>query len=390
LKKQLNVGIVGTKFMGRAHSNAWLAAPKFFDTPYTPVLKAVCARDKDATAGFAENWGYADIETDWRALIARPDIDIIDVCSPTVNHKEVVLAAAAAGKHIFCEKPCALNSADAREMAQAADNAGVVHYLNHNYRRVPAIAFAKQMIDEGKLGTIYHWRGAYLQDWIMDPNFPLTWHLQKEYAGAGPHFDLNSHAVDLARYLVGEIDSVNAMMKTFIPERPLPGAGAATFTSGSDAGSAGKGEVTVDDAAFMLASFENGALGSFDSSRFAGGRKNYNYFELYGSKGSLIFDLENMNALQYCNLEDPADEQGFRTIQVTNASHPFMDAWWAPGHIIGYGNTFVHAVKDFLDAIAGNATITPNLWDGVKIMQVLEAGQLAAKEGRTVKLSELE
>ena len=390
MKKQLNVGIVGTKFMGRAHSNAWLAAPKFFDTPYTPVLKAVCARDKDATAGFAENWGYADIETDWRALIARPDIDIIDVCSPTVNHKEVVLAAAAAGKHIFCEKPCALNSADAREMAQAADNAGVVHYLNHNYRRVPAIAFAKQMIDEGKLGTIYHWRGAYLQDWIMDPNFPLTWHLQKEYAGAGPHFDLNSHAVDLARYLVGEIDSVNAMMKTFIPERPLPGAGAATFTSGSDAGSAGKGEVTVDDAAFMLASFENGALGSFDSSRFAGGRKNYNYFELYGSKGSLIFDLENMNALQYCNLEDPADEQGFRTIQVTNASHPFMDAWWAPGHIIGYGNTFVHAVKDFLDAIAGNATITPNLWDGVKIMQVLEAGQLAAKEGRTVKLSELE
>jgi len=390
LKKQLNVGIVGTKFMGKAHSNAWLAAPKFFDTPYTPVLKAVCARDKGATAGFAENWGYADVETDWRALIARPDIDIIDVCSPTVNHKEVVLAAAAAGKHIFCEKPCALSSADAREMAQAADRAGVVHYLNHNYRRVPAIAFAKQMIDEGKLGTIYHWRGAYLQDWIMDPNFPLTWHLQKEYAGAGPHFDLNSHAVDLARYLVGEIDSVSAMMKTFVTERPLPGAGAATFSSGSDEGTGEKGKVTVDDASFMLTSFENGALGSFDSSRFAGGRKNYNYFELYGSKGSLIFDLENMNALQYCNLEDPADEQGFRTIQVTNASHPFMDAWWAPGHIIGYGNTFVHAVKDFLDAIAGNATITPNLWDGVKIMQVLEAGLLAAKEGRTVKLSELE
>ena len=390
MKKQLNVGIVGTKFMGKAHSNAWLAAPKFFDTPYTPVLKAVCARDKGATAGFAENWGYADVETDWRALIARPDIDIIDVCSPTVNHKEVVLAAAAAGKHIFCEKPCALSSADAREMAQAADRAGVVHYLNHNYRRVPAIAFAKQMIDEGKLGTIYHWRGAYLQDWIMDPNFPLTWHLQKEYAGAGPHFDLNSHAVDLARYLVGEIDSVSAMMKTFVTERPLPGAGAATFSSGSDEGTGEKGKVTVDDASFMLTSFENGALGSFDSSRFAGGRKNYNYFELYGSKGSLIFDLENMNALQYCNLEDPADEQGFRTIQVTNASHPFMDAWWAPGHIIGYGNTFVHAVKDFLDAIAGNATITPNLWDGVKIMQVLEAGLLAAKEGRTVKLSELE
>ena len=388
MKKTLNIGIVGTKFMGKAHSNAWLSAPRFFDTPFTPVLKVVSARDAEATKDFADNWGYVDVESDWRKLVERPDIDVVSVCSPTFNHKDVVLAAAANGKHIFCEKPCALTAADAKEMAQAADKAGVVHYLNHNYRRVPAIAFAKKMIDDGKLGTIYHWRGAYLQDWIMDPEFPLTWHLKKESAGAGPHFDLNSHAVDLARFLVGDIDSVNAMMKTFITERPLPGADAKTFSSGSG-GTGEKGIVDIDDASFMIASFENGALGSFDATRFAGGRRNYNYFEIYGSKGSLIFDLENMNVLQYYNMEDPSTEQGFRTISVTESDHPYAGAWWAPGHIIGYGNTFVHAVKDFMDAIAQGTTISPNLWDGVKVMQVLEAAQLAAKEGRTVKVSEI-
>ena len=386
MKKQLNIGIVGTKFMGKAHSNAWLAAPRFFDLPYTPVLKAVSAQDAASTKSFAENWGYEAVEPDWRKLVERPDIDVVAVCTPTVSHHEIVMAAAAAGKHIFCEKPCAVSSAECTEMAEAADKAGVVHYLNHNYRRVPAIAFAKKLIDEGKLGTIYHWRGAYLQDWIMDPGFPLTWHLQEKYAGAGPHFDLNSHAIDLSRYLIGEVDTVTAMMKTFVKERPVPGAGAGTFESGG--GSSGQmGEVTVEDASFMLASFENGALGSFESSRFAGGRKNYNSFEVYGSKGSICFDLERMNELEYINLEDPGDEQGFRTIPVSLGSHPYMANWWAPGHIIGYGNTFVHAVCDFIKAVDTGGAITPNLWDGVKIMKVLEAGILSAKEGRTVKVS---
>jgi len=389
LKKQLNIGIIGSKFMGKAHSSAWLNAPRFFDVPYQPVLKAVCARDTSATEAFAENWGYAETESDWRKLVERPDIDVVDVCTPTSSHHDIVMAAVAAGKHVFCEKPCAMTSAEAREMAQAADKAGVVHYLNHNYRRVPAVAYARNLIEEGRLGNIYHWRGAYLQDWIMDPNFPLTWHLQKEFASAGPHFDLNSHSVDLSRYLIGEIESVSAMLKTFIKERPLPGAGARTFQSGASQESDKKGEVTVDDASFMLASFENGALGSFEASRFAGGRRNYNYFEIYGSKGSILFNLERMNELKYISFDDPQDQQGFRTIQVTNGSHPFMEAWWAPGHIIGYANTFVHSVKDFLLAVKTDGKITPNLWDGVKILQVLEAGSLSAKEGRNVKVSEI-
>jgi len=389
MKKQLNIGIVGTKFMGRAHSNAWLNASHFFDTPYVPVLKAVSAQDLDATKAFAENWGYAEIESDWRVLVERPDIDVIDICTPTASHYEIAVAAAAAGKHVLCEKPCALSSAQATEMAEAADKAGVVHYLNHNYRRVPAIAFAKKLIGEGKIGTVYHWRGAYLQDWVMDPNFPLTWHQKKEIAGGGSHFDLSSHAIDVARYLIGEIDTVSAMLKTFVTERPLPVEGATRFKSGTFEDVGEKGKVTVDDASFMLASFENGALGSFESTRFAGGRKNYNYFELYGSKGSILFNLEQMNELQFASLDDPQDEQGFKTIQVTNDTHPFMKAWWAPGHIIGYGNTFLHAVSDIMQAIKAGGSITPNFWDGAKIMRVLEAGELSSKEGRAVKISEM-
>jgi predicted dehydrogenase len=388
MKKTLNVAVIGSKFMGKAHSAAWRNAPKFYDLPYEPALKVVCARDPEATAAFAENWGYPETETDWRKVVSRDDIDIVDVCTPTDSHRDIATAAAEAGKHIFCEKPCALNYAQAKSMAEAADKAGVTHYLNHNYRRVPAVAFAKRLIDSGRLGEIYHWRGAYLQDWIMDPSFPATWHLQKKHAGAGPHYDLNSHAVDLSRFLVGEIKSVSAMMKTFISRRPLPGKGAGTFGAGETAAS-GMGDVDVDDASFMVMEFENGALGAIDASRFAGGRKNYNYFEVYGSKGSIVFNLERMNELEFIGLEDPADEQGFRTIQVTGGSHPYMSAWWAPGHIIGYEHTFAHAVKDFLEALKNASPVYPNLWDGARIMQVLDAGLLSNKEGRKALVSEI-
>jgi predicted dehydrogenase len=385
--KTLNVAIIGTKFMGKAHSNAWSSAPKFFDLPLKPVLKAACGQDVQATQEFAAKWGWESIESDWRKVVERPDIDIIDVCTPTYLHKDIVVAAAQNGKHIFCEKPVALNFAQAKEMYEAAEKAGVLHYLNHNYRRTPAIAYAKYLIESGKIGQIFHWRGAYLQDWITDPNFPLTWHLRKETAGAGPHYDLNSHSVDLARYLVGEVAAVTAMLKRFISSRPLPGAGAGTFKAGEGGGETG--EVTVDDAAFMLAEFENGALGAFESSRFASGRKNYNYFEIYGSKGSLAFDLERMNELQYLDLANPADEQGFRTILVTNASHPYMAAWWPPGHIIGYEHVFTHAVADFLKALDKGVPITPNFADGMRIMQVLEAGILSSNTGRKVRVSEI-
>ncbi len=385
--KTVNVGIIGTKFMGKAHSNAWHSVNKFFDVGLQPVLKVACGRDPEGTKEFADRWGWEEAVTDWEKVVERDDVDIIDICTPTHLHKDMFIAAAENGKQIFCEKPAALSYAEAKEMYEAAEKAGVLHYLNHNYRRTPAVSFAKQMIDEGKIGQIFHWRGTYLQDWITDPDFPLTWHLQRKYAGAGPHYDLNSHSVDLARYLVGEVSEVTAMLKTIIKERPLPGAGAGTFKAGT--GATDKGEVTVDDAAFMVVEFENGALGSFEASRFASGRKNYNYFEIYGSKGSLLFDLERMNELQYLNLEDPVDEQGFRTILVTNASHPYVSAWWPPGHIIGYEHEFVHAVYDFLKAMENQTTITPNMYDGMKIMQVLEAGIKSSETGKKVKVSDI-
>ncbi|MCL2248110.1 MAG: Gfo/Idh/MocA family oxidoreductase [Oscillospiraceae bacterium] len=388
MKKKLNIAIIGTKFMGKAHSNGWLQASKFFDLPYEPVLKMVCARDTVAAEEFAKNWGYSSVESDWRKAVESKDIDVIAICTPTGLHKEMAVAAAEAGKHIFCEKPCALNYAEASEMADAAEKAGVLHYLNHNYRRVPAIALAKKLISEGKLGEIHHWRGTYLQDWIMDPEFPLIWQLEKSSAGAGPHYDLGSHSVDLARYLVGEVKTVSATFKTFVTERPLPGAGAGTFSSGS-AAAEGKGKVEIDDASFMTLEFENGALGSIDTSRFAGGRNNYNYFEVYGSQGSLLFDLERLNELQvYCS-NDPEEVRGFKTVPTTMGVHPYVAAWWPPAHIIGYEHTFAHAAKDFVEALAGDMKIEPNLIDGKKIMQVLEAGIISNKEGRRVSVAEV-
>ena len=382
----MNVAIIGTKFMGKAHSNAWLNTPHFFDVPIKPVLKVACARNERELREFADRWGWEDIETDWRKVVARDDIDIVDIAVPPNMHYEIAVAAAKAGKHIFCEKPFALTVAEAQAMLDAAQAAGVVHYLNHNYRRAPAVRLARRLIDEGRIGRIFHWRGAYLQDWIVDPSFPLTWHLRQEIAGGGPLFDLNSHSVDLARYLVGEIRAIAAFTTTFIKERPLPGEGAATFTAGSGQAS-GTGTVTVDDAAFMLAEFENGVLGSFDGSRFAPGRKNYNTFEIYGSNGSIAFNLERMNELQVFFRDDPAYAQGFRTILVTEADqHEYVAAWWPPGHTIGYEHEFHHAVADFLTAIANKTPIEPNFYDGLKEIEALTAARQSAETGQKVML----
>jgi predicted dehydrogenase len=381
--KTMNVAIIGTKFMGKAHSNAWTNAPKFFDIPIKPVLKVACATDAEALQAFAERWGWEEIETDWRKVIARDDIDIVDISVPQHLHKDIAVAAAQAGKHIFCEKPLALTLAEGEEMLAAAQKAGIVHYLNHNYRRVPAIQLAKQLIDEGRIGTIYHWRGAYLQSWIMDPDFPLTWHLRKETAGAGPHIDLNSHSIDLARFLVGDIAEVTAMTASFITERPLPGKGAATFSAGSGEQTE-RGKVTVEDAAFLVVRFANGALGSFDTSRFATGRKNYNVFEIYGSKGALTFDLERMNELQFFSNDDPAHAQGFRSILATESLHAYVANWWPPGHIIGYEHEFTHAVVDFINAVASGGEIRPNFEDGVRETQIIEAALQSAATGQKV------
>ena len=386
--RKLNVAIIGHNFMGKAHAHAWRNAPRFFDLAAEPVLKVAVGRNQESLAAYAANWGWEETASDWRAVVARDDIDVVDISVPTDLHAEIAIAAAEAGKHVFCEKPIALGSGQARAMLEAAQRAGIVHYLNHNYRRTPAVMLAKQLIDEGFVGRLFHWRGAYLQDWIVDPDFPLTWHLQREHAGAGPHFDLGSHNVDLARFLVGEIKSVNAMTARFITERPLPGAGAATFSAGQ--GGAGEtGPVTVEDAAFVTAEFENGALGSIDTSRFAPGRKNHHTFEIYGSDGSIVFDLERMNELQVYSRHDPEHLQGFRTVLATESVHPYIAAWWPPGHVIGYEHAFHHAVVDFVRAITDGTEVRPNFEDGVRETLVLEAALRSAASGARVEVEAL-
>lgn len=390
MKKRLNIAIIGMGFMGRAHSNAWRQLNKFFDAEYEICLKAVAGRDEDRVRQFAEQWGYESYTTDWHTLLERDDIDVIDILTPTYLHKEMAIAAMRAGKHVICEKPCSLTWQDCQEMAATAKEKGVVSYLNHNYRRVPAVALAKKMIDEGKLGTIYHYRGTYLQEWIMDEQFPVTWQLKKETAGGGALYDLASHNVDLARYLVGEPVAVTAVLKTFVKERPEPGENSAVFSAGDTTKSEKKLPVTVDDSASMLFEFETGAVGSVEASRFAAGRKNYNCFEIYGSKGAICFDLERMNELQYYDNTEPNAQRGYRTILVTENEHPYVSAWWPQGHIIGYEHTFVHAFYEFVHAIANGSDMKPDFTDGEKIIRILQAAQISDREGRKVLLSELE
>ena len=379
--KELRVAIIGCNFMGKAHSNAWLQAPRFFDLPMRPVLQVACGRHEAPLRAFADNWGWKHLETDWREVIRRDDVDVVDIALPTHLHHEVAIAAAQAGKHLFCEKPMALSLDHAEAMLAAAEAAKVVHYVNHNYRRTPAVRLARQLIDEGKIGRIFHWRGAYQQDWIVDPEFPLTWQLRQETAGSGPHADLNSHSVDLAHFLVGEITSVSCLTANFIKQRPLPGAGATAFSAGSE-GTPRRGEVTVEDASLMMVEFANGAIGSFEATRFAPGRKNRNTFEIYGSAGSLAFDLEKMNELQYFSRQDPEHAQGFRTIMATEPCHPYIKHWWPPGHIIGYEHAFTHAVADFVSAVAHRTPVDPDFRDGVKCIRVLEAALKSAASGR--------
>jgi predicted dehydrogenase len=383
--RELNIGIIGYKFMGRAHSNAWLKAPQFFDISAKPVLKVACGRHQQSLTEFAEKWGWEATETDWKKLVERPDVDIVDIALPQNLHYEIALAAAKAGKHIFCEKPLSMSSRQAEEMLKVCEDNKVVHYLNHNYRRVPAVAQAKRLIDEGKIGRIFHWRCCYQQDWIVDPEFPLTWQLQKDIAQAGPQWDLNSHAVDLAHFLVGDIASVSCLTSNFIKERPIADETSSGNLSAEASGTE-KGEVTVEDAALMMVMFKNGAIGSFEATRFATGRKNRLSFEIYGSKGSLVFNLEKMNELQYFSLADDETAQGFRNILVTESAHPYVGNWWPAGHIIGYEHAFVHAVVDFLKAVNDKTPVKPDFSDGLKIIQVLEAGLESAEKGQQIHL----
>ncbi len=361
--------------MGRAHSHAWRNVTTFFDLNVKPVLRVACGTNPAALQQFADGWGWADTETDWRKLVQRNDVDIVDIATPPWLHRDIALAAAKQGKHIFCEKPMAMNTLEAKEMHHAAHAAGIVHYLNFNYRRVPAVVLARQLIDEDRIGRIYHWRSAYLNSRWVDPTSPITWALRRETAGSGVTAGFHSHTVDLARYLIGEIKNVVARTTTFVKERPR-------------ADGTGQEPVTVDDASSMLVEFENGAMGSFEASSFALGRRNYNYFEIYGSKGSLLFNQERMNELEFYSLDDPERERGFRTILATERAHPYMAAWWPPGHPIGYEHQFYHAVFDFLNAIERRASIAPNFYDGLRGMQVLDAVLESAETGRQVVVKE--
>ena len=372
---EIGVGLVGYKFMGRTHSNAYRQVARFFDVEPTPRMRVLCGRDAEGVAAAAVQLGWEETETDYRRMVARDDVQLVDVASIGSSHHAVVLAALAAGKHVLCEKPLANSLAEAREMVEAAERAGVVAMVNFNYRRVPAVQLARQLIVNGTLGEIRHWRAVYLQDWINDPQFPLVWRLQKELAGSGALGDIAAHIVDLSQFLIGPIAEVTGTMSTFIKRRPVEMA-SGDVGLGAAAG-AETGEVTVDDATTFLATFESGVSGTFEATRLAPGRRNFNSFEVNGSKGSLVFNLEEMNELRLYLTDDPAGLQGFRTINVTEAGHPFAK-WWPAGHIIGYEHTFVHAVKDLLDGIAAGVSPEPTFVDGFRVQAVLDAVERSA------------
>lgn len=374
MKKTLNIGLIGYGFMGRAHSNAYRQVSQFFQSEYTPILKVVSARNEKKLKTFANHWGWESIETDWRKVVERDDIDVIDICSPNNTHYDIALAAAQAGKMIACEKPLAMQSDEAQAMTEAVEKAGVPNMVWFNYRRVPAVALAKKLLDEGRLGRIFHYRAKYLQDWTISPDVPqggeTLWRLDAQTAGSGVTGDLLAHAIDLALWLIGGISAVCGMTETFIKERRMQNEPEKILP------------VNIDDACAFLARFENGALSTFESTRYARGRKNQNTFEINGEKGSLFFDLENPHELVYFNHHDDSHVRGWRTIQVWDADQPYMKHWWVPGCTIGYEHTFIHALADFMAGLEQNKKTCPDFRDGLKTQIVCDAVLSSAKNQR--------
>ncbi|MET9064974.1 Gfo/Idh/MocA family protein [Streptosporangium sandarakinum] len=378
----LGIGMVGYAFMGRAHSQAWRSAGAFFDLPARPVMAALAGRSKESVTAAARDLGWAAAETDWRDLVARDDVQVVDICTPGDSHAEIAIAALEAGKHVICEKPLANTVAEAEAMTEAAKRAaarGVHAMVAFNYRRVPAVALARRWVAEGRLGELRHVRAQYLQDWIVDPDFPLVWRLQRDRAGSGALGDIGAHIIDTAQFVTGRrLTGVSALTETFVKHRPL-----AEGSAGLSAGGAARetGEVTVDDAALFIGRFEGGALGSFEATRFAAGRKNALRLEINGSAGSLAFDFEAMNELWFHDHTLPAAEAGFRRVIVTEADHPYAGAWWPPGHGLGYEHTFTHEVKDFVEAVAAGRAPSPSFADGLRVQRVLAAVEASAADG---------
>jgi predicted dehydrogenase len=380
MARTFRVGLIGYRFMGKAHSNAWRQAPRFFNLKANVELHTICGRHAASVQAARAQLGWQNAATDWQEVVESPLVDIVDIGAPNDLHAEIAIAAARNGKHILCEKPLALNVKQAEAMLAAAQKAKVVHMVCHNYRRIPAIALARKMIGEGALGRIFHFHARYAQDWLVDPEFPINWRLQKETSGSGANGDINAHIIDLGRYLVGEFKEVCGLLNTFVAERPLAEALAK--------GARKMGKVTVDDAAMFIGRMENGALANLEATRFAAGRKNHIEIEINGSKGSLYFDFEDMNRLKFFNAEDPKDRQGFRDILVTERGgvQPYVGNWWPPGHLIGYEHTFVHTVADFINACAEGKPVQPTFEDGLKNQRVLSAIEESAQKGRWVKL----
>jgi predicted dehydrogenase len=376
--KNLNIGLIGYGFMGRAHSNAFRKVANFFDLEYRPVLKAVCARDPDKVKAFATRWGYESFETDWRKLLAREDIDLVDIACPNDMHKEIAIAAAKAGKMILCEKPLSMNGPEGLKMVQAVEKAGVPNMVWYNYRRVPAVALAKQLIDQGKLGRIFHYRAKFLQDWTISKDLPQggagLWRLDLKVAGSGVTGDLLAHCIDTAIWLNGDFRTVSAMTETFVKQRKHSLTGKLQ-------------KVGIDDACAFLARFENGSLATFESTRYARGHKALYTFEINGEHASICWDLHDLHRLQYFEHRDEGRLRGWRTIHVTDSDHPYMDKWWVPGLQIGYEHSFVHQVADFLDAIAKGKPASPAFRDALETQYVCDAVLKSARTGRWEKVT---
>jgi predicted dehydrogenase len=370
--RALRVALVGTAFMGRTHSHAWRTAARFFPLPLEPELAVLVGSNPETTRERADVLGWSEASTDWRAVIERDDIDLVDICTPGDTHAEIAIAALEAGKHVLCEKPLANSVEEAERMAAAARASDRVAMCGFSYRRTPALALAKRFVDEGRLGAIRHVRAQYLQDWLRDSEAPLTWRLQKDRAGSGALGDIGAHSIDTAQWLTGRrISSVSAVLRTFTTERPV--LAEQSGLGGRAEEGAERGPVTVDDAVAFTAAFEGGALGVFEATRVATGRRNANRIEIDGETGSIAFDFERMNELEYYDARDADEAQGFRRIQVTEPVHPYMEAWWPTGHGIGYEHLFTHQVVDLVEAIAGGTPVAPTFDDALDVQRVLEA-----------------
>ncbi|MEY5015819.1 MAG: hypothetical protein RIS92_2177 [Verrucomicrobiota bacterium] len=371
-KKTLNIGIVGYGFMGRTHANGFRKASNFFNLPMQPVLKAACGRDEKKLKEYCDKWGWESHETDWRKLIERKDIDVIDICTPNDSHAEIAIAAARAGKMVMCEKPLAMNGPQGEEMVREIEKAGVPNMVWYNYRRVPAVTYAKQLIDEGRLGRIFHYRAKFLQDWTISADLPQggagLWRLDAAAAGSGVTGDLLAHCIDTALWLNGNIESVSAMTETFIKERVHTGTGQ-------------KQEVKIDDACAFLARFNNGSLATFESTRYARGHKALYTLEINGEKASIFWDLHDLHRLQYFDHRDEGPLRGWRSIHVTDGDHPYMGNWWVPGLQIGYEHTFVHQVADFITAAAEGRSASPTFRDALETQYVCDAVLASAASG---------